>query len=532
MTKNILILGSSHLVEPLIDFLLKNKDNHIFLASNDYFRCEEICFSRKSITPIHLEIDIIDESKNQILENFIKQSDLVIPFIPSKLHSSIAKICIQYKKNMIISNLLEDNLRVFEQSIIENKLIFITEVGLQPGLDHFICKKIISDVYYQSQGQEEVIGYEFWSTALPFPENIKNPIRHKFSYSPKLNLLGLNQDTHQLIDGKVVKINNMKQYLHKLNKQSRFHPSLNLEGIYIGDCREFKDKHKLNNFQNIIQGTLRYKGYIFITQCFKFLKLFSFKSLPERYIYWKDYFFKNVLYINELKEDNSNDNLRLILDKNSIQPTIKEMDRQEYQKFLIKKNNLYEKYIKGKYLNVPYSKSEIGEKGFYFDLALTALAHFDNKYFKNQNIEKLFEHLYSSLLYLDLYNEKISYNSSDDNVFDLFCSLLESKISLSTAEPEFVFIQTKFTIQNKFNLQKKIMYYNLMKYGKSNNSFSAISLLVGIPTGVIAQMVLNNEIKENGLIIPSGEEVLNKVFECLEENNIIFKKSYEVIAKF
>jgi hypothetical protein len=42
---------------------------------------------------------------------------------------------------------------------------------------------------------------------------------------------------------------------------------------------------------------------------------------------------------------------------------------------------------------------------FYFNLSLLAISYFDDKYIRKYSFEVLFNRIYSTLIYLDFYNE-------------------------------------------------------------------------------------------------------------------------------
>lgn len=679
-SKYILILGSGRLVEPLIDYLLNDFNNYLYLGSNDYSRCINISnrknkkLSKIKIYPFELNININENTttneintNNDLLEKLIEKSNLIITFIPALYHKTIALLCIKYSKNMLTSNLLEENLNSLQNTVKEKNLLFVTEIGFQPGIDHLLCTKVNNELkennYIKNNlnannnKEEELISFECWSGALPAPEVIDNPLMHKFSYNPKLNMLASMTNSYQIINGKVLRIDNNKfSPIEKYFNNNRFHPSLNLEGIFIDDSREFKQKHKLNNCYTVIQGTLRYKGYIFILQCLKNLGLFSkiefcelsnidsnknntseynsnlwntnnesyniikdWRTYLNRYVLRKANNYehtnykkklnekKNLSIVNEDYRDKDNINIDIYNKKfnnnfNSILESSCEKINSEYTA----KDKLYNLYIKDKPLNITFSKEDIEVRKFYFDLAIHALSLLDKKYFSNEanSFSKQFEHLYSSLVYLNLYNETIYFNNSlnnsysinhnknftkiDENnlyisnndlcslsksahnykymneviskneliessnsnsnikyteyitknynnhsVFDAFCSLLERKNSLNTNDPELLFMQTKFTIKNKLTGLTKVVKYDLVHYGTDKElDYSATALLVGLPTGVVAQMMLDGEFKEKGIIIPNSENVVRKVFKELENKKVFIIKRNDILAKF
>jgi len=64
----------------------------------------------------------------------------------------------------------------------EAGIIIINEVGLDPGLDHMSAMKIIDDV--KARGGT-IRSFKSVCGGLPAPEAADNPLKYKFSWSPK-----------------------------------------------------------------------------------------------------------------------------------------------------------------------------------------------------------------------------------------------------------------------------------------------------------------------------------------------------------
>lgn len=66
----------------------------------------------------------------------------------------------------------------------------VNEVGLDPGIDHLLAMELIDEIHQAGGKVESYISY---CGGLPAPEFSDNPLRYKFSWSPRgvlLNVLG------------------------------------------------------------------------------------------------------------------------------------------------------------------------------------------------------------------------------------------------------------------------------------------------------------------------------------------------------
>lgn len=599
-------------------------------------------------------------ASEELLNFLIKNSALAIPFIPSIFHLKIAKICIKYRVNMITSNMINEEIKSLEQEIINNDMLIIPELGLQPGLDHLLCTKVINEM---KKEQKEVVSVEIWCGLVPSPECMNNPIMHKFAFSPKQNIDVLNSDTRQLINGKIVRINKMNNYevSSSLLHDRKFHPSLNLEGIFTEDALEFKEKHNLDHCDTVIIGVVRYKWYSLIIHVYKLLGLLNSDRIisEDKYKNWKMFFNSEVL----LKKNTTNDNESTFSFLNSRLESFVDTDmnleqNKEVKIFNKKLKKYFNKTVKGNYFKIGLLKLELGELKFYIDITLAAMIKLNKKNMKSKEIMEIFKKLFDMFIFLNLFEEKIDFgvgnynqdentistdtdlnsniiNSNDngnngiqqmnklnkqiikdnskyeynikfyddsvmkdkenkekklnelinkeqnkkemnmnnsntntnintketvnkDNIkelvnkgslFDCFLRLLEKKIKMNSNDVDLVFLQTIFTIKNKQG-QLSIKKYEIMKNGTTydknickqilNNprnmifkeGYSATSVMVGLPTAVIAQLVLNNEIKDRGIVIPKESSIINKIFDELERKNIYVTVRDEILAKF
>lgn len=368
--KRILILGSGMMVEPLIDYLQKRENNFITVASNDYSTIKNLIEKRKGKNISGAEINVVNDTQN--LENLISQHELVVSYVPPFLHEYVAKACLNQKRNMITTSYVSPFLKQLESKVKEAGLIFMNEIGLDPGIDHLISHKVIHEA--QKRG-EKLVHFESWCGALASPEFVDNPLLYKFSWSPRGALIALRNDAQQLINGKTVKIPSKELLMNTTNKQ--FHPCFNLEGYFNRDSLPYKEVYNLKDAHTIIRGTIRYKGCSFIFQAFKNLGLFADDKFDEKITNWRDHFINLI---------NKNKN---IIDKFN-------------KKFIKKELNLTDE-SKTKTSDLFFQDSK--ERKFYLDITSLAMSRVDENFIKNCDFNTLFNSIFSSLQFLAFYDE-------------------------------------------------------------------------------------------------------------------------------
>ena len=377
--KRILILGSGMMVEPLIDYLLRSPINEITIGTNMISAAQKILEKKKNSNLSAIELDVIQEEVK--LKELIRKSDLVVSYVPPFLHSSVAKACLSEKCNMITTSYVSDALKSLDSQVKDAGLIFMNEIGLDPGIDHLITHKVINEA---NKRGDKIIHYESWCGALCSPEYLDNPLLYKFSWAPRGALLALRNEASQYLNNKKLNLASNDLLLNTTDKQ--FHACFNFEGYYNRDSLVYKELYNLKEAETVIRGTIRFKGFAFIFQCFKHLGMFDDTKIEDGIENWRNYFYGSVLK-----------------DKKNIE-SIKRMETKYIKN---NKNNNVDLFIS----EAKDGKIFQAEITFYYELALLSLSKFNDEYIKKNDFSTLFKKIYSSLRFLELYEDsnKVKY---------------------------------------------------------------------------------------------------------------------------
>jgi saccharopine dehydrogenase (NADP+, L-glutamate forming) len=122
--------------------------------------------------------DVTDKDKRQ---SFIKKADVVISMLPPSLHLLIARDCIDFSKHFLTASYIDMDLRAFANDIAAKNLLFIGEMGLDPGIDHMSAMKLI-DRIKKHGGQ--ITSFKSHCGGLMAPESDDNPWHYKISWNP------------------------------------------------------------------------------------------------------------------------------------------------------------------------------------------------------------------------------------------------------------------------------------------------------------------------------------------------------------
>ena len=137
--RTVLLFGAGKSSSALIDYLVTNgPENEWTLVVADASLAAAKSKLKTSTRDTAVKLNIEDALQRKQL---VAQADIVISLLPPALHYLVAQDCIEYKKNFLTASYIDDKLQKLQQEIKNNKLLFLCEMGLDPGIDHMSAKK-------------------------------------------------------------------------------------------------------------------------------------------------------------------------------------------------------------------------------------------------------------------------------------------------------------------------------------------------------------------------------------------------------
>ncbi|KAH1185894.1 hypothetical protein KIL84_018643, partial [Mauremys mutica] len=251
--KRVLLLGSGYVSGPVIEYLTRDPNVEITAASIMKEQLGQLTKKYNNVTSVHVDI-IKREDK---LSSLVKTHDLVISLLPYSAHPLVAKKCIDSKVNLVTASYLTPAMKELQESVEAAGITVISEIGLDPGLDHMLAMECIEKA---KDVGATVISYTSFCGGLPAPEYSANPLRYKFSWSPQGVLLNTVQSATYLKDGEIINIPAGGALLDSVAVMD-FFPGLNLEGFPNRDSTKYAEPYGIQSAHTLIRGTLRYKGY-------------------------------------------------------------------------------------------------------------------------------------------------------------------------------------------------------------------------------------------------------------------------------
>ncbi len=178
--RSVLIIGAGRSASSLINYLLAKSETenlHLVVADLSLALAEKKTQKHPNATPIAL--DIFNSAERQ---QAIEKASIVISMLPAHLHIEIAKDCIQFKKHLVTASYISDAMQALDQEVKKNNLIFMNEIGLDPGIDHMSAMKVIDEI--RSKGGNMLL-FESFCGGLVAPEYDNNLWNYKFTWAPR-----------------------------------------------------------------------------------------------------------------------------------------------------------------------------------------------------------------------------------------------------------------------------------------------------------------------------------------------------------
>lgn len=178
--RNILIIGAGRSASSLIQYLLDKSEEeqlHLIIADLSLELAQKKTNNHPNAIPIAL--DIFNETQRR---EAIEKAAIVISMLPAHLHLTIAKDCVFFKKNLVTASYISDGMLALDAEVKRNNLIFMNEMGLDPGIDHMSAMKVIDEI--REKGGKMLL-FESFCGGLVAPESDTNLWNYKFTWAPR-----------------------------------------------------------------------------------------------------------------------------------------------------------------------------------------------------------------------------------------------------------------------------------------------------------------------------------------------------------
>ena len=213
---------------------------------------------KKHAADLHADCRVMNVANTAELEPFIAGKEMVVSLLPPAMHPAVAELCLKYKVHFASASYVSDAMRNLNDAAAQLGLVFLNELGLDPGIDHLSAMKAMDEI--RAEGGE-ITSFESYCGGLVTENDcVGNPWKYKFSWNPRnVVLAGQGGDS-------IFRVNHQLRSIpwHRLFAEAN---PLEIPGIGEFDAYANRDSltyssiYGLNDVPTLIRGTLRRKDY-------------------------------------------------------------------------------------------------------------------------------------------------------------------------------------------------------------------------------------------------------------------------------
>ena len=500
--KTILLFGAGKSASVLIKYLIKESEiNHwkFIVADANKEMIESKTGGSKFAEAIQLDI-----TNDVAREKLIQRAHVVISMMPPALHFLIAKDCVEWRKHLLTASYLDNNMKSLRDEINHRKLLFLCEMGLDPGIDHMSAMKIIDDI---KEKGGTITSFKSHCGGLVAPESDNNPWHYKISWNPRSVVLAGKAGAHFKENGIEKKIPYAELFTTERMVEI---PEIGLLSWYPNrDSLSYSEKYGLTSAQTFIRTTLRHPDFMYGWKNIIDLKLTDEAPQYETdgktlYQLFKEHMDKNGF--GEWLEEKLNE--RFAKTKDMLENLMKLMEVE--QEAEDEEQSLPESFMAAD----DQGNLETIEIDDIKNKAAAFVAH--NMHEANLTLKQLF--------FLGLDDQETQVNKGLCSPADILQFAIEKKLALRPYDKDMIIMlhEFEYTVDNKNAAASSLLIVK-----GEDNLHTAMAKTVGLPLGIAAKLILNGKIKLTGLHIPTAKEIYEPVLKELELNDVIFHEEWK-----
>ena len=253
--RNILIIGAGRSATCLIRYLLdKSSSEKLFITIGDISLEAAQKFTKKHTNSKGILLDVFNREER---EKAVRNCDMVISMLPARFHIEVAKDCLTFGKNLVTASYISDEMQSLDKEAKAKGLVFMNEIGVDPGIDHMSAMKVIDNI--RDKGGKLLL-FESFTGGLVAPESDDNLWNYKFTWNPRnVVLAGQGGAAEFLQEGlyKYIPYNRLfrRTELIKIDGYGKFEVYANRNSLKYHDVYGFKD------ILTLYRGTIRRVGF-------------------------------------------------------------------------------------------------------------------------------------------------------------------------------------------------------------------------------------------------------------------------------
>lgn len=500
----IVVFGAGKSATCLIEYLVKETaalNWELMVADGDVNVAKAKIGAGNSAKAVGLNVE--NEEERSAL---IKDASIVISLLPPHLHIMVARDCVKFSKNLLTASYIDPAIKELEKEVNEKGLLFLCEMGLDPGIDHMSAMQLIHHIHGKGGTINSFVSH---CGGLVAPESDDNPWHYKISWNPRNIVQAGKAGALFKFEGRTIQM--PYEELFDANRTVMV-PDLPQMAWYPNrDSLGYMGLYGLENAQTFIRTTLRYPEF-----SFGWKHVIDLKLTDETPAYETDDMTLQTFFQQHLTKHGFSDWLEKQL-TTRLSKTKELLEK--LQELLQAEENVDED-----------SKAEIQE----------FMAVDDEGHLKNVNLDKVkssaaatvVEQMHEAnlsmkqLFFLGMDDNETVINKGLCSAMDVLQFAMERKLALGATDKDMIVMLHEF--EYSIGETKMATRSSLIVKGKDPLR-TAMAQTVGLPLGIAAKLILQGAIKERGLHIPVLPGIYTPVLKELELHGVQFSETNHIL---
>lgn len=137
-----MVFGTGRVAAPLIEYLHRDKSIAITVASEQKDQSDSLATMFPGVQSTYLNA----YDNPSLLKELVTDADVAVSILPADMHHMVAKACINSGTHMVTASYLNDKIKELNDAAVAKGVTILSEVGLDPGIDHLLALECIQDV--------------------------------------------------------------------------------------------------------------------------------------------------------------------------------------------------------------------------------------------------------------------------------------------------------------------------------------------------------------------------------------------------
>jgi len=252
--KQLLVLGAGRTASSLINYLAsKARENDWQITIAD-MSLELAASKAKNLSRTKaIQFNIFNEEERSEL---LKKMDIVVSLLPETLHIHLVKDCLRFKVHLVTASYVSSQMASFDEQVKKAGLIFLNEMGLDPGIDHMDTLRLINKIKHKGG---RLVSLRSYGGGLIAPESDDNPWGYKITWNPMNVVIAGMASARYVQDGKlrIVPYSRLFLDIHPVEI-----PGVGkLEAYPNRDSIKYRRIYSVPKIPNVFRGSLRKPGF-------------------------------------------------------------------------------------------------------------------------------------------------------------------------------------------------------------------------------------------------------------------------------